>query len=118
MRDIKLGICSGVTSWIILHVTLLLMLAFEGIGPGDSLSPLGFFIPVAVTALGVMAWVRTSGKRLLVSLLVWSPIFVAAILQYAQDGSSMDQDVRQLAFMGLLIKIPATLIVLINRLRD
>lgn len=118
MRDIKLGICSGVTSWIVLIATLFLMLASEGIGPGDSLSPFGFLVPVAAAAVCVVPWIRVSRKRLLVSLIVWSPIFVGTIWQYAQNGSAMDQDVYGLAFMGLLLHLPAALIVLINRLRD
>lgn len=86
MLRVVQGLAVGLAGLAASYAVLIVMLGREGIGPGDSLSPLGVALPVAAGAFAVTLCARGDQRRILGSLLLWLALVGANAALNARFG--------------------------------
>jgi hypothetical protein len=117
MRDIFTGFLAGLCGAVTYWVSLMLMLAREGIGPGDSLSTTGYVIPTILGGLAIVAIVAGSPRRLMGSCIFWLSLFVILVSLRVLVGKEADLDLIRFSIVAIFIHFPAASVILVKRIR-
>lgn len=113
MRDLLLGLLAGFVAAVSYWITFVIMLGREGVGPGDSLSFIGYVIPTFVGGVVVAALVRRSTHRLFGSCVFWFIVVAATVSMPLLTGVESKQSVLLLVATGVGVHIPCVLLKLL-----
>lgn len=117
MRDISIGVLAGLCGAITYWISLMVMVARAGIGPGDSLSITEYLIPTILGGLVIVAFVRGSHRRLMGSCIFWLSLFLILGAFKLLVGEDVEVNLIRFSITAFFILFPAALVTKINWIR-